>query len=71
MRLTGNKLKLRPKSYIVKATISTYDYSGKSISRSFDITAGYYFDPGDTLENSDVFIAPAGEKPDFTVSISL
>lgn len=71
LRLTGKQLVLRPKTHTVKATIQTYDQSGKSISKSYNITAGYYFDPEDTLQGSDIFIVPAGEKPDFSVTSSL
>jgi len=71
LRLTTKQLVLRPQTHTVKATIQTYDNTGKSVSKSYNITAGYYFDPEDTLQGSDIFIVPAGEKPDFSVVNSI
>lgn len=66
-RLTSKKLELKLKTHNVNANLATYDKNGKSTNRNFIITAGYYFDDGDSIRDNAIFIVPKGELPDVSV----
>lgn len=66
-RLTSKKLQVSMKSHLINVTYYTKDKDGKSISAVMPVTAGYYFDQGQVIENDAIFIVPAGETPQVNV----
>lgn len=66
-RLTSKKLQVSMKSHLINVTYATKDKDGKTISAVLPVTAGYYFDQGQVIENDAIFIVPAGETPQVTV----
>ena len=66
-RLTSKKIQVGMKSHLINVTYPTKDKDGKAISAVMPVTAGYYFDEGQTIENDAIFIVPAGEIPQVTV----
>lgn len=66
-RLTSKKVQVGMKSHLINVTYYTKDKDGKTISAVMPVTAGYYFDEGQTIENDVIFIVPAGETPQVTV----
>lgn len=67
IRLTSKKIELKLKTHTINANLSTFDKNGKSVNRNFIITAGYYFDDGDTIKNDAIFIIPQGQQLDVSV----
>lgn len=66
-RLTSKKLQVSMKTHLINVTYATKDKDGKTISAILPVTAGYYFDQGQVIENDAIFIVPAGETPQVTV----
>ncbi|WP_025145268.1 hypothetical protein [Pedobacter jeongneungensis] len=66
-RLTSKKVQVSMKSHLINVTYPTKDKDGKSITAILPVTAGYYFDEGQVIENDAIFIVPAGEVPQVTV----
>ncbi|ARS41294.1 hypothetical protein CA265_17185 [Sphingobacteriaceae bacterium GW460-11-11-14-LB5] len=66
-RLTSKKVQVGMKSHLINVTYYTKDKDGKMISAIMPVTAGYYFDEGQAIENDAIFIVPAGETPQVSV----
>ncbi|MGN7988129.1 hypothetical protein ACTJKC_12360 [Pedobacter sp. 22226] len=66
-RLTSKKVQVSMKSHLINVTYPTKDKDGKAITAVLPVTAGYYFDQGQVIENDAIFIVPAGEVPQVTV----
>lgn len=66
-KLTSKKLELQMKTQQVAVTYLTRDKDGKSVNSTITIPVGFYLDPGDTVEESGVFIVPKGEVPQVSV----
>ncbi|GAA4209280.1 hypothetical protein GCM10022289_34500 [Pedobacter jeongneungensis] len=66
-RLTSKKVQVSMKSHLINVTYPTKDKDGKAITALLPVTAGYYFDQGQVIENDAIFIVPAGEVPQVTV----
>eukprot|EP01012_Entosiphon_sulcatum_P057141 TRINITY_DN80875_c0_g1_i1.p1 TRINITY_DN80875_c0_g1~~TRINITY_DN80875_c0_g1_i1.p1 ORF type:complete len:174 (-),score=19.19 TRINITY_DN80875_c0_g1_i1:149-670(-) len=66
-RLTSKKVQVSMKSHMINVTYPTKDKDGKAITLVLPVTAGYYFDQGQVIENDAIFIVPAGETPQVTV----
>lgn len=66
-RLTSKKVQVSMKSHLINVTYPTKDKDGKAITAVLPVTAGYYFDQGQVIENDAIFIVPAGETPQVTV----
>ena len=66
-RLTSKKVQVSMKSHLINVTYPTKDKDGKSITAIIPVTAGYYFDEGQVIENDAIFIVPAGETPKVSV----
>ncbi|WP_316801791.1 hypothetical protein [Pedobacter nototheniae] len=66
-RLTSKKIQVGMKSHLINVTYYTKDKDGKLVSAIMPVTAGYYFDQGQVIENDAIFIVPAGEIPQVSV----
>ncbi|WP_406824105.1 hypothetical protein [Pedobacter sp. KACC 23697] len=66
-RLTSKKVQVSMKSHLINVTYPTKDKDGKLTTAILPVTAGYYFDEGQVIENDAIFIVPAGEVPQVTV----
>lgn len=66
-RLTSKKVQVGMKSHLINVTYATKDKDGKAITAILPVTAGYYFDEGQVIENDAIFIVPTGETPQVTV----
>jgi hypothetical protein len=66
-RLTSKKVQVGMKSHLINVTYPTKDKDGKAITAVLPVTAGYYFDQGQVIENDAIFIVPAGEAPQVNV----
>ena len=70
-RLTSKKVQVAMKSHLINVTYPTKDKDGKAVTAVLPVTAGYYFDQGQVIENDAIFIVPTGETPQVTVRILL
>lgn len=66
-RLTSKKVQVSMKSHLINVTYPTKDKDGKATTAVLPVTAGYYFDQGQVIENDAIFIVPAGETPQVIV----
>lgn len=66
-KLTSKKIELKLKAHNVSATYWYYNKEGKYVSGVLPVIAGYYLDPGDSVNNTAIFIVPQGEAPDVTL----
>jgi hypothetical protein len=66
-RLTSKKVQVGMKSHLINVTYPAKDKDGKSITAILPVTAGYYFDEGQVIENDAIFIVPAEETPKVSV----
>ena len=66
-KLTSKKIELKLKAHNVNATYWYYNKEGKYVSGVLPVIAGYYLDPGDSVQDNAIFIVPQGEAPDVTV----
>lgn len=66
-KLTSKKIELKPKSHNLNVTYWAYNKEGKYESSVIPVIAGYYLDPGDTVNDTEIFIVPQGETPDVSV----
>lgn len=66
-KLTSKKMDLKPKAQNLNVTYWAYNKEGKYESSIIPIIAGYYLDPGDTVNENAIFIVPQGETPDVSV----
>ncbi|KQM78780.1 hypothetical protein ASE74_12505 [Pedobacter sp. Leaf216] len=66
-RLTSKKVQVSMKSHLINVTYPTRDKDGKTTTAILPVTAGYYLDEGQTIENDAIFIVPAGETPKVSV----
>ncbi|MNF04571.1 hypothetical protein D3C80_2041200 [compost metagenome] len=55
------------KTQQVAVTYLTKDKDGKNVNSTITIPVGFYLDPGDTVEESGIFIVPKGEAPQVNV----
>ncbi|WP_369616307.1 hypothetical protein [Flavobacterium sp. CFS9] len=63
-KLTSKKMELKLKAHNLNATYWYYNKEGKYVSGVLPVIAGYYLDPGDSVNNNAIFIVPQGETPD-------
>lgn len=66
-KLTSKKIDLKPKPHNLNVTYWAYTKEGKYESSVIPVIAGYYLDPGDTVNDTAVFIVPQGQLPDVSV----
>ncbi|MXV50654.1 hypothetical protein GS399_06685 [Pedobacter sp. HMF7647] len=66
-KLTSKKIEVKMNTQQVSVTYPTKDKNDKIINSLMVIIAGYYLDPGQTVENDTIFIVPKDEKPKVTV----
>jgi hypothetical protein len=66
-KLTSKKIELKPKAHNLNVTYWAYNKEGKYESSVIPVIAGYYLDPGDTVNDTAIFIVPQGETPDVSV----
>ena len=66
-KLTSKKIDLKPKPHNLNVTYWAYTKEGKYESSIIPVVAGYYLDPGDTVNDNAIFIVPQGEVPDVSV----
>lgn len=66
-KLTSRKMDLKLKTHNVNVTYWAYNKEGKYESSVIPIIAGYYLDPGDTVNDNAIFIVPQGEEPNVSV----
>ncbi|MNE30631.1 hypothetical protein D3C80_1241610 [compost metagenome] len=53
----------------INVTYLTKDKDGKLINSMIMVPAGYFLDPGQTVENDAIFIVPKGETPQVSVRL--
>lgn len=66
-RLTSKKISVGMKAHTITVTYPSKDKDGKFVNQTMVVVAGYYFDPGQTLQDDAIFIVPKGEAPQVTV----
>lgn len=66
-KLTSKKIDLKPKPHNLNVTYWAYTKEGKYESSIIPVVAGYYLDPGDTVNDNAIFIVPQDEVPDVSV----
>ncbi len=66
-KLTSKKIELKTKAHNLNVTYWAYTKEGKYESSVIPVIAGYYLDPGDTVNDTAIFIVPQGETPDVSV----
>ncbi|UFH33916.1 hypothetical protein LNP04_09525 [Chryseobacterium sp. C-71] len=66
-KLTSKKIDLKPKPHNLNVTYWAYNKEGKYESSIIPVIAGYYLDPGDTVNDNAIFIVPQGEEPNVSV----
>ena len=68
-KLTSKKLEVSMATHQINVTYLTRDKEGKMINSMITIPAGFYLDPGQTVENDAIFIVPKGEAPQVSVRL--
>ena len=66
-KLTSKKIDLKPKPHNLNVTYWAYNKDGKYESSIIPVVAGYYLDPGDTVNENAIFIVPQGEELNVSV----
>ncbi|MBN9298401.1 MAG: hypothetical protein J0I41_15455 [Filimonas sp.] len=65
-RLTSKRMTIGMLQHKVNVTYLARDKDGKLVNSTMLIVAGYYLDPGQSVEDNAIFIVPAGEEPKVT-----
>ncbi|MET6996094.1 hypothetical protein [Chitinophaga defluvii] len=66
-RLTSKKLDVNMATHQLKVTYLAKNNDGKLVNNEITVPAGYFFDPGQKVENDAIFIVPKGETPQVSV----
>jgi len=66
-RLTSKKIEVSMATHQLKITYLTKNNDGKMVDAVMTVPAGYFFDPGQKVENDAIFIVPKGETPHVSV----
>lgn len=61
-RLTSKKLEVSMATHQVKVTYLNRNSDGKLVDSDMTITAGFFLDSGQKVENDAIFIVPKGEE---------
>lgn len=65
-RLTSKRMTVSMRTHNVNVTYLTRDKDNKLVNSTMLIVAGFYLDPGQTVEDNAIFIVPAGKEPKVT-----
>lgn len=68
-KLTSKKMDVNMAAHQINVTYLTRDKDGKLINSMITVPAGYFLDPGQTVENDAIFIVPKGETPQVSVRL--